>query len=107
MKLPAAIDFIGHRITVSLMDKVELAEKEVFGVAVFETEQIMVAKAVYKIVLSERAITEAFIHECFHHISEAFKLSLTERQVLCMARGWFAMARDNQIDILDTTHEVE
>lgn len=106
MKLPAAIEFIGHRITVSLMDKVELAEKEVFGVAVFETEQIMVAKAVYGIELSERAITESFIHEAFHHISEAFKLNLNERQVLCMARGWFAMARENNIDILDKTHEV-
>lgn len=38
---------------------------------------------------------DTLVHECFHAIDERFQLSLSERQVYCMAVGLLNVFKDN------------
>lgn len=101
MKIPAAIELIGHRIIVAHQETVTLNEKEVAGLAVFDTDMILIAQKTNGFTLSEDSIAEAFAHEILHHIANAFDVHLTEHETLCIARGFVAVIRNNELNFLD------
>lgn len=101
MKIPQTIECIGHDVIVKTQDNISLDDKEVCGLAIFDSDQIILAQMSHGVKLSEANIAEAFLHEIIHHISEAFQLSLNERQVVCLARGILAITRNNKLDYLD------
>jgi len=103
MKLPASIELIGHPIIISQQETVKLEDKEVAGLAVFDTDMILIAQTTNGFQLSEASIAEAFAHEIVHHIANAFDIHLTEHEVLCVARGFVAVIRNNELNFLDRT----
>jgi hypothetical protein len=100
MKIPDVIDFIGHPLTVFQVDKIEIEDEAEHGTTSSINDQIFIANTAKNLTVSEAGKTETLIHELIHHIDWAFQLRLTERQVLCIARGLLAVIRDNKLDFL-------
>jgi hypothetical protein len=106
MKIPEAIQLIGHRIIVNKQETVDLDGDPCFGIAIYNSDAILIARNIDGVEVCESVEAETFLHELIHHISNAGAISLKENQVMFLARCLLTVTRENSIDWLDKTRDI-
>jgi hypothetical protein len=103
MKIPSKVKIGASKIKVCVVDSAELDGGEVLGVSNAAISKILISTSFKGKHCSEDSMTDTFLHEIIHMISQNMGIGLTERQVVGVAGGLLMVIRDNNLDFRDTT----
>lgn len=96
--LPTSLTIIGREVPVNKVDDLE----KLLGEYSYEDQSIKIKSGQHPLVEAD-----TLLHECIHAIDDCFQLSMSERQVYCMAVGIIAMLRDNRNMLSYLTEAIE
>ncbi len=104
MRIPDVVVIGAAEWDVELVDALpskEGPECDDFGLTIFSTESIKVARSANGRPVSENCMADTFLHEIIHGVSNTYGLGLTENQVSGLAGGLLALFRSNDLDFSD------